>query len=62
MILRTCGQCGIRFYAPESELKQTCWRCERRARVEQLKVAERLLEQVFPGGLPGDDGQAEAAG
>ena len=55
MVLKTCVHCGIRFYAPHSSDQGQCWRCERTVKTaEAYDVAERLLAQVFPDGLPAD--------
>ena len=54
MVLVTCNQCGIRFYAPSTAQQDYCWRCERTDRGQANEVAERLLAQVFPNGLPAD--------
>lgn len=55
LVLKTCLQCGIRFYAPLSSEQGQCWRCERTVQTaESNDVAERLLVQVFPDGLPAD--------
>lgn len=54
MVLRTCPACSLRFYAPRSAGQRFCWRCERLARQSVQDVAERLLAQVFPHGLPAD--------
>jgi uncharacterized paraquat-inducible protein A len=56
MVLRTCPECGIRFYAPDSSHQTRCWRCERRVTTAQAanEVAERLLGEVFPDGMPAD--------
>ena len=53
MVLKTCTDCGIRFYAPLTAQQSVCWRCDRTTRTgEANDVAERLLAQVFPEGLP----------
>jgi hypothetical protein len=54
MVLVTCSQCGIRFYAPLTARQDFCWRCERTDRGQTDEVSERLLAQVFPDGLPAD--------
>jgi hypothetical protein len=54
MVLLTCPRCGIRFYAPDSDQHRTCWRCERDDRTEVDAIAERLLVEVFPQGLPAE--------
>jgi len=54
MVLRTCSQCSIRFYAPRDSRQQVCCRCERSGRLEAYHVADRLLAEVFPDGLPLD--------
>jgi hypothetical protein len=54
MVLMTCNQCGIRFYAPSTAQQDFCWRCERTDHGQTNEVAERLLAQVFPDGLPAD--------
>ena len=55
MVLKTCGQCGIRFYAPAASEQSHCWRCERAVKTDEGdEVAERLLAEVFPDGLPSD--------
>jgi hypothetical protein len=56
MVLKTCGQCGIRFYAPAASDQGQCWRCERTVKTAEVNdAAERLLAEVFPNGLPADD-------
>ncbi len=54
MVLQTCAQCGIRFYAPQTSSQKVCWRCERKVRTQSYEVADRLLAEVFPDGLPAD--------
>jgi hypothetical protein len=58
MVLKTCVQCGIRFYAPDTSEQSNCWRCERTVKTaeapEATGAAERLLAEVFPDGLPAD--------
>ena len=54
MVLKRCAQCGIRFYAQPDTEQQNCWHCERSVQTETDEVADRLLAQVFPDGLPAD--------
>jgi hypothetical protein len=54
MVLKRCAQCGIRFYAQPDVEQQNCWRCERSVQTETAEVADGLLAQVFPDGLPAD--------
>jgi hypothetical protein len=55
MMLKRCAQCGARFYAQPDAEQEHCWRCEQSVRTETDEVANRLLAQVFPDGLPADD-------